>query len=251
MLRRSALAVLLLPVLLLFVASAAEEALPMELYFSPAELARIAGYGEEPVSSVTVSGQVTCELCLRPGSDLLAFELPGTAISNSLDGLNKLEGNESEQAKQDTRVVSSLSNQDYKRRRCNLLWCRVAVGEGSGFVCTDVIGAKVAVICESEGRNQVDSSAFATTDEYGNFTIDLPSQLHATPNLEKACTVKVLQFPVESSCQFAYHTRSTYGLSLSSVEDGIRTYTTGVIRLQHSNISSDKCVNVGNRSQIR
>ena len=51
---------------------------PMELYFSPAELARIAGYGEEPVSTVLVSGQVGCELCLRPASDvLLTFELPG------------------------------------------------------------------------------------------------------------------------------------------------------------------------------
>jgi hypothetical protein len=50
----------------------------MELYFSPAELARVAGYGEEPVSAVSVSGQVTCELCVRPGAQLLAFELPGT-----------------------------------------------------------------------------------------------------------------------------------------------------------------------------
>ncbi|KAK3139836.1 hypothetical protein QOZ80_5AG0391320 [Eleusine coracana subsp. coracana] len=138
----------------------------MELYFSPAELARIAGYGEELVSSVTVSGQVTCELCIRPGADLLAFELPG---------------------------------------------------------------AKVAVICESAGHNQ----------------------LHATPNLEKACTVKVLQLPIDSSCRFLHRHRSTYGLRLSSQEDGIRTYTTGVIRLQHSDTSSDKCVNVENRIDNR
>jgi hypothetical protein len=78
--RRRAAAALLL---ILVAAAAAEEeaallpAEPMELYFSPAELARIAGYGEEPVSSVLVSGQVACELCLRSGSDLLAFELPG------------------------------------------------------------------------------------------------------------------------------------------------------------------------------
>ncbi|GJM95618.1 hypothetical protein PR202_ga12380 [Eleusine coracana subsp. coracana] len=185
MLRKTALLIFLL-----FVVAAAkgEEALPMELYFSPAELARIAGYGEELVSSVTVSGQVTCELCIRPGADLLAFELPG---------------------------------------------------------------AKVAVICESAGHNQVPNSAFAMTDEYGNFTIDLPSQLHATPNLEKACTVKVLQLPIDSSCRFLYRHRSTYGLRLSSQEDGIRTYTTGVIRLQHSDTSSDKCVNVENRIDNR
>lgn len=84
LLRRRAAAALLL----VFAAAAAmEEASslpvvePMELYFSPAELARIAGYGEEPVSSVSVSGHVACELCLRPGSDLLAFELPGIPIS--------------------------------------------------------------------------------------------------------------------------------------------------------------------------
>jgi hypothetical protein len=58
-------------------AAAEEEALPMEAYFSAAELARIAGYGEEPVSSVSVSGQLTCELCLRPGSPLLALEMAG------------------------------------------------------------------------------------------------------------------------------------------------------------------------------
>ncbi|XP_062204879.1 uncharacterized protein LOC133906930 [Phragmites australis] len=177
MLRRRAAAVLL-PVLLFVAAVAAdEEALPvepMELYFTPAELARIAGYGEEPVSSVSVSGQVACELCLRPGSDLLTFELPG---------------------------------------------------------------AKVAVICETEGRNQVANSAFATTDEFGNFTIDLPSQLHATPNLETACVVKVLQIPIDSLCRLRHRLGSTYGLKLSSGEDGVRAYTTGVIRLQDSNTS--------------
>ena len=77
----AAAALLLLLVTAAAAAKAEEGALlpaePMELYFSPAELARIAGYGEEPVSSVLVSGQVACELCLRPGSDLLAFELPG------------------------------------------------------------------------------------------------------------------------------------------------------------------------------
>ena len=86
MLRRRArdpAAVLILPAILLLAAAAAaaeEEALPMpmEVYFTPAELARIAGYGEEPVSSVSVSGQLTCELCLRPGSHLLTLEMPGT-----------------------------------------------------------------------------------------------------------------------------------------------------------------------------
>jgi hypothetical protein len=73
----AAAAVFVLMLLLAAATAAAEEALPMEAYFSAAELARIAGYGEEPVSSVSVSGQLTCELCLRPGSPLLALEMAG------------------------------------------------------------------------------------------------------------------------------------------------------------------------------
>ncbi|KAJ1263918.1 hypothetical protein BS78_09G223100 [Paspalum vaginatum] len=175
MLRRGAPgAALLLALLLLAVAAeaSAAEPMPMEVYFSAAELARVAGYGEEPVSSVSVSGQVACELCLRPGSDLLAFELPG---------------------------------------------------------------AKVAVTCETESGNkhQAANSAFATTDEYGNFSIDLPSHLHATPSIEKACAVKVLQLPADTSCRLGHRPGANYGLKLSSSkEDGIRAYTAGVIRLR-------------------
>jgi hypothetical protein len=84
--RRRALPVVVSFLLLSVAAAAAmseekQEALPMELYFSATELSRIAGYGEEPVSSVSVFGQVTCELCARPGADLLAFELPGNFTS--------------------------------------------------------------------------------------------------------------------------------------------------------------------------
>ncbi|CAN6300024.1 unnamed protein product [Urochloa humidicola] len=190
LLRRRVVAALLL--VLVTAVAAEEEALPvepMELYFSPSELARIAGYGEEPVSSVSVSGQVACELCLRPGSDLLAFELPG---------------------------------------------------------------AKVAVLCETGGPNdQVANSAFATTDEFGNFTIDLPSQLHATANLERACTVKVLQLPADSSCRLRHHPSTAYGLRLSSEEDGVRAYTTGVIRLQNSDTPHEKCVSIEERTERR
>ncbi|KAG0548408.1 hypothetical protein BDA96_01G164500 [Sorghum bicolor] len=184
-------AILLLAVAAAMAMAAAEEALPMpmEVYFTPAELARIAGYGEEPVSSVSVSGQLTCELCLRPGSQLLALDMPG---------------------------------------------------------------AKVAVTCKSDRTpsNQLDSFAFATTDEYGNFTIDLPPQLHATPDLEKACTVKVLQLPADS-CRLRHRTGDTYGLRLSSVEDGVRAYTAGVIRLQDSDTPSDHCVGVEHMSERR
>jgi hypothetical protein len=113
-------------------------------------------------------------------------------------------------------------------------------------------GAKVAVTCESAGSSQAASSAFGMTDEYGNFTVDLPSQLHATPNLEKACAVQVLELPKDSSsCHSLHRSTSTYGLELSSQEDGIRAYTTGVIRLQHTDTPSDRCVNEESTSDSR
>uniref|UniRef100_A0A0E0M6E2 Pollen Ole e 1 allergen and extensin family protein n=1 Tax=Oryza punctata TaxID=4537 RepID=A0A0E0M6E2_ORYPU len=154
--------------------------MPMELYFTPGELARIAGYGEEPVSTVVVSGQVTCELCICPGSDLLAFQLPG---------------------------------------------------------------AKVEVACETEGPNTQANSVFTATDEFGNFTLHLPSRLHATPSLENACVVKVLQLPPESACGGLRHRPAAFfrlrpSSSLSSSVDGVRAYTAGVIRLQHGGTPS-------------
>uniref|UniRef100_A0A0D9XIJ5 Uncharacterized protein n=1 Tax=Leersia perrieri TaxID=77586 RepID=A0A0D9XIJ5_9ORYZ len=169
----------LLPLLLLaavIVAAETAGAMPMELYFSPAELARIAGYGEEPVSRVVVSGQVVCELSLGPpGSDLLTIELPG---------------------------------------------------------------ATVGVDCQTEGIKMMANSVFAITDENGNFTTELPSRLHATPSLEKTCFIKVLQLPLDSVCQLR-HGPSSYCIQLSSEEEGFRTYTTGVIRLQHHGTKQD------------
>ncbi|KAF7043998.1 hypothetical protein CFC21_053283 [Triticum aestivum] len=174
--------------LFLLFATAAAAAAPMELYFSQAELARIAGYGEEPVSTVLVSGQVACQLCLRPGSDLLTFDLPGS---------------------------------------------------------------KVAVTCATEGPNTMANSAFATTNEYGNFSIELPSRLHATPSLETACSVKVLELPPDSACRVGGGRGSSHGLRLSSSDGGVRTYTTGVIRLQHGGTPSGKCVQEEDTSDRR
>uniref|UniRef100_A0A0E0M6F9 Uncharacterized protein n=1 Tax=Oryza punctata TaxID=4537 RepID=A0A0E0M6F9_ORYPU len=178
--RSSSSSSLLLILLLGAVMAAPPEAvavMPMEAYFSPAELVRIAGYGEEPVSTVIVSGQVVCELSLRPpGSDLLSIELPG---------------------------------------------------------------ATVGVACETGGIKTMVNSVFTITDENGNFTIELPSRFHATPNLEKACSVKVLQLPLDCVCWLRHSPSYYHGIQLSSSEDGIRSYTTGVIRLQHHDTKSD------------
>lgn len=186
---------LLLPLLFAAVAAAKAAGAPstsMEAYFSAEELVRIAGYGEEPVSTVLVSGQILCVLCLRPGSDLLTFQLPGS---------------------------------------------------------------KVAVTCKSEGPNtstMAANSAFATTDESGNFTIELPSRLHATPNLEDACSVTVLTLPPDSACHAGHSPGSPYRLQpSSSEEDGVRTYTTGSIWLQHNDTPSEECVQEESRSDQR
>ncbi|XP_015699053.2 uncharacterized protein LOC102720850 [Oryza brachyantha] len=173
-----------LVLLLLLVAAvvATEAAMPisMEHYFSPGELARIAGYGEEPVSTVVVSGQVACEFCVRPGSDLLTFELPG---------------------------------------------------------------AKIAVACQTEGPIRRANSAFGATDELGNFTIHLPSRLHATPRLENACVVRVLRLPPDSACGLRHRAAASYRLRQSpATADGVRAYTAGVIRLQHGDTPSGECV---------
>ncbi|KAK6917880.1 hypothetical protein RJ641_018631 [Dillenia turbinata] len=93
-------------------------------------------------------------------------------------------------------------------------------------------GALVSVTCQT-GRNPKSSSAQAITDEYGEFIIDLPSHLHAIPDLDKACLVSVLGLPEDSACS-RFFIRKPKAISQSSVGNGIRTYTAGEIRLQDS-----------------
>uniref|UniRef100_A0A0D9XII1 Uncharacterized protein n=1 Tax=Leersia perrieri TaxID=77586 RepID=A0A0D9XII1_9ORYZ len=105
--------------------------------------------------------------------------------------------------------------------------------------------AKVAVACATESPNkQATNSVFAATDEFGNFTIHLPSRLHATPNLENACVVNVLQLLPDSACSLRHRPAASYRLRPSSAAaaDGVRGYTAGVIRLQHRGTPSGKCV---------
>ncbi|KAL8469221.1 hypothetical protein ACS0TY_032159 [Phlomoides rotata] len=85
-----------------------------------------------------------------------------------------------------------------------------------------VSGAKVAVLCGT-------SKAWGdgSTDSSGNFLIDLPSHLHAIPNLEKVCCVNVVHLPETSPCRSGLHK----GIKLSSIGDGTRTYTAHNIHL--------------------
>ncbi|KAI3466491.1 hypothetical protein Pfo_023154 [Paulownia fortunei] len=92
-----------------------------------------------------------------------------------------------------------------------------------------VSGATVAVFCGTSGRTKK-SWAKGSTDSYGEFLIDLPSHLHAIANLEKICLVKVLHLPKSSPCRQAF-TGKHKGIKLTSIGEGVRTYTTDNIHL--------------------
>ncbi|XP_072973672.1 uncharacterized protein [Typha angustifolia] len=139
------------------------------MQLSRAELARVAGYGEEPLSTVLVTGALLCNVCFLPGSHPLT---------------------------------------------------------------SYVAGAKVAVVCEGDGHGEETKSgrAYATTDEYGEFTARLPSHLHAIKRLDEDCTVRVLRLPTTSYCQLGSRP-SLKAIKPSSVGDGVRVYSTGTVRL--------------------
>lgn len=91
--------------------------------------------------------------------------------------------------------------------------------------------AVVTLKCRMRGQSKP-VWAEAVTDKYGDFSIDLPSQLHATHNLDKTCLVKVLRIPNNSRCQPAY-VKKQKGLKFLSVDNGVRTYSTGRIIFEH------------------
>ncbi|CAK9156804.1 unnamed protein product [Ilex paraguariensis] len=140
---------------------------PLVELSSREDLIKMAGYGEEKLSTVMVSGTVLCYAC----SDQEAQAHPHP-----------------------------------------------------------VSGALVAVSCDTRGEKRKSNWVRGSTDEYGDFLIDLPSHLHAIPNLEKICLVKVLQVPKNSPCHQAF-TGKHKAIRLSSIGDGIRTYTSQTIQL--------------------
>ncbi|XP_062161489.1 uncharacterized protein LOC133868575 [Alnus glutinosa] len=148
---------------------AAQENLLFELS-SREDLVQIAGYGEEKLSTVLVTGSIHCEACLHGEPQLRAWP---------------------------------------------------------------VSGALVAVKCHNHGKNSRSRWAQqGVTDEFGDFVVDLPSQLHAVPNLEKTCSITVLRVPNNSPCRPA-HVRKQKGLRLSSVGNSIRIYNAGRIKFLH------------------
>ncbi|KAJ4957033.1 hypothetical protein NE237_013816 [Protea cynaroides] len=105
-----------------------------------------------------------------------------------------------------------------------------------------ISGAKVAITCKKGRKMRKSICAQGRTDEYGDFIIDLPSNLHAIPRLEKVCFVKVVALPKNSPCRRVLHVKSK-GIRLSSVGNGIRTYTPGKMRFQPLYKASRLCVN--------
>ncbi|EHA8586869.1 hypothetical protein COCNU_scaffold001085G000070 [Cocos nucifera] len=61
--------------LLLFLGSA-----EMPMHLSRAEHVHLAGYGEERLSSVLITGTILCDACLQPGSHLLSSHVQGQLI---------------------------------------------------------------------------------------------------------------------------------------------------------------------------
>ncbi|KAL3740946.1 hypothetical protein ACJRO7_022123 [Eucalyptus globulus] len=148
----------------------AEEDLQPELSVRRDEIVEMAGYGEEKLSTVLVTGSVLCEACLPGDPQLHAWPLSG---------------------------------------------------------------ASVAVNCHADDKESKSSRIHGLTDENGDFFIDLPSELHAVPNLNKRCSVNLVRMPRNSLCRPA-HIRKHKRVRLSSVGNGIRTYEAGTIRLLHS-----------------
>lgn len=165
---------ILLFILLGLSATAAKGEMPMQ-HLSREELVRIAGYGEEKISSVLIMGSVLCQACQQLGSEL---------------------------------QVSQVS------------------------------GAKVAVACRTEGRKRRTSCAYGTTDELGEFMIDLPSKLHWLPVLEEACIVRVLSLPRSSPCRDTVRVRPR-PIKLTSVGNSIRVYTAGTVRIGRRSKASE------------
>nr|GEX09294.1 Ty3/gypsy retrotransposon protein [Tanacetum cinerariifolium] len=138
------------------------------------ELTRLAGYGEEKLSTVVVVGTLLCDAFLRKNSPLESHPIPGALVGVSC------------------RRHTSVNRKTSRTKSSN--WV--------------VIKGK--------------------TDEYGDFHIDLPSHLHAIPNIEKRCFVRVLGIPKKSPCHqsaLTNHKHKRIEL-LSSSGNGIRAYST-------------------------
>ncbi|KAL6990620.1 hypothetical protein U1Q18_008736 [Sarracenia purpurea var. burkii] len=147
--------------------------------FSREELVQIAGYGEEKLSTVLISGTLLCQSCYD------------------------------EEAQTHSHPVS---------------------------------GALVSVSCNTRRKSSKSNWVEGTTDDFGDFIVDLPSHLHGITNLDRRCLVKVLRLPKNSLCHPTF-TGKQKGLKLSSVGNGIRTYTAEILYLTPKTLLLQRCTN--------
>ncbi|KAF8414261.1 hypothetical protein HHK36_002261 [Tetracentron sinense] len=126
--------------------------------------------------------------------------------------------------------------------------CEACLDGESELRARPISGALVAVTCKTGGKCKRSNWVEGTTDEYGDLIIDLPSHIHATPNLDKACVVKVLRLPKNTLCGRVFGGKPK-GIKLSSFGNGIRTYTAGRIAFQHPSKNSLRCLKKGGDSE--
>ncbi|KAL2932203.1 ATP-dependent Clp protease ATP-binding subunit ClpX [Bienertia sinuspersici] len=97
-----------------------------------------------------------------------------------------------------------------------------------------ISGALVGAACRTNKKDKSPSWAKGVTDKFGDFVIDLPSHLHAITNLDKECSIKILELPKDSPCHQSALISKHKGIKLASVGNGIRTYTAGRTEFLHT-----------------
>lgn len=102
-----------------------------------------------------------------------------------------------------------------------------------------ISAAVVGVACSSTRDRRKVIRARGVSDQYGDFIIDLPSDLHANPYLDRTCIVTILKVPKKSLCKPTFVEKHK-AISLSSVGNGIREYTSGTIRLHNLKHTTSK-----------
>ncbi|KAL0761151.1 hypothetical protein Bca101_077301 [Brassica carinata] len=106
----------------------------------------------------------------------------------------------------------------------------------AGSLLCDTSRATVAIKCHT-GYKRRSKWIKAVTDDLGEFEIDLPSQLHAIPDMENTCVVKPVHVPKLYRCNHR-STNTHKRIKLVSSTNGFRVYTSGKIKLQgHSSRS--------------
>ncbi|KAK7412741.1 hypothetical protein VNO78_04331 [Psophocarpus tetragonolobus] len=61
----------------------------------------------------------------------------------------------------------------------------------------------LSIASRREEEKQINGSA-SSSDEFADFTVDIPFHYHAIPNLDKICRLKNLQIPKGTSCSPAH-----------------------------------------------